>query len=78
MSGIRSDEKEQATDPAERQIMELSDKDFRITIFNVLKEPKYEINKFREGETWKQKQINENSRTEKLNLRTQWMGLTSG
>lgn len=55
---VRCDEREYAIDPTGIQIMEQSDKDFKITTLNVLKEPKDVINKFREGETWKQKQTN--------------------
>lgn len=47
------------------QTAELADEHFKITILSVLKEPKDMINKFMEGETWKQKRVNENSKTEK-------------
>lgn len=46
---VRCDEREQAIDPTGMQIMERSDKDFKITTLNVLKEPKDVIHKFREG-----------------------------
>lgn len=67
MPGDKTWWKEQATetDTAETQTAELADEHFKITILSVLKEPKDMINKFMEGETWKQKRVNENSKTEK-------------